>query len=258
MSDTPPPAPEVSPAEVQKKLGNDAFANKDFEKAISHYEAAIKMDASNPFYYSNLSACYASLKKWPESLAAALTCVSKDDKFVKGYLRLAAAQTELNQFDDAERTLRAALTLEPTNQLVGQQLKKLKEKKTGGTSVGQAKPKRQLDEQQRKELYELQEQTNSYSRDLRAVVARLNSLSREAAATDNTQTQLKEFPEDTKLYRGIGKAYVLQPRTTINNCLEQELNLIDKNYKDLQDRKEYLERRIQSNQSNLRDLTAGL
>jgi len=255
MADALPPAPAVSVGDVEKRLGNEAFAAKDFEKAIGHYEAAIKLDAENPFFYSNLSACYASLKKWPEALAAAVACVSKDDKFVKGYLRLAAAQTELNQYEDAERTLRAALTLDPTNALIGQQLKKLKEKKTG---VVAAKPKRQLDEQQRKELYELQEQTSSYTRDLRAVIARLNSLSREAAATDNTQNQLKEFPAPTKLYRGIGKAYVLQDRNVIDECLESEINIIDKNYKDLQDRKEYLERRIQSNQTNLRDLTAGL
>ena len=104
---------EEKPAEVQKKLGNEAFAKRDFDKAIEHYQAAIKLDDSNPFYYSNLSACYASLKKWQEAMEAALTCVSKDDKFVKGYLRLAKAQMELKNYDDAEKTLRAALALEP-------------------------------------------------------------------------------------------------------------------------------------------------
>ena len=138
---------------------------------------------------------------------------------------------------------------------MGKQLKILKEKKTGTVA---AKPKRVLDEAQRKELFELQEQTSSYARDLRAVVSRLNSLSREAAATDNTQTQIKEFSEQTALYRGIGKAYVQQERSVIDSALTEELNIIDKNYKDLQDRKEYLERRITSNQSNLRDLTVGL
>ena len=106
-------APTENPADTEKKLGNDAFAKKDFDKAISHYKAAIELDDSNPYYYSNLSACYISLKKWTEAMEAALTCVSKDDKFVKGYLRLAAAQTELKLYDDAEKTLKAALVLEP-------------------------------------------------------------------------------------------------------------------------------------------------
>jgi len=140
------------------------------------------------------------------------------------------------------------------NQLVGQQLKKLKEKKTG---IVAAKPKKQLDEAQKKEFMELQEQTGAYTRDLRAVVQRINSLSREAAAADNTQNQIKEFSDETALYRGIGKAYVLQDKNVIDECLTKELDLIDKNYKDLKDRKEYLERRITSNKSNLNDLMAG-
>jgi tetratricopeptide (TPR) repeat protein len=247
----------ITPANAEKNLGNDAFAKKDYTKAIEHYQKAIDLDENNPFYYSNLSACYASLKRWEEAMQAAMTCVSKDDKFVKGYLRLAAAQSELNKYDDAETTLRAALTLEPQNTLVGQQLKKLKEKKQAILAAA-AKPKRQLDEQQRKEIFELQEQTGSYQRDLRTVIQRINGLSREAAATDNTQKQMGELKDETELYRGIGKAYVLQSRSVIDDCLTRELDTIDKNYKDLKDRKEYLERRITSNQSNLKDLTVGL
>jgi len=106
-------APETTPADEQKKLGNDFFAKREYSKAIEHYGNAIKLDESNPFYYSNLSACFAALKKWPEAMEAAMSCVSKDDTFVKGYLRLAAAQTELKLYDEAETTLRAALTLEP-------------------------------------------------------------------------------------------------------------------------------------------------
>ncbi len=108
-----PPTPELSAADKAKTLGNEAFTRKEYEKAIGHYEEAIRLEASNPIFYSNISACHAALKNWPAALEQAIICVSKDDKFVKGYLRLAAAQTELKQYDDAERTLRAALTLEP-------------------------------------------------------------------------------------------------------------------------------------------------
>lgn len=115
MSDTPVDnAPvEISPADEQKKLGNACFAKREYSKAIEHYQNAIKLDDSNPFYYSNLSAAFAGQKKWQDAMEAAMTCVSKDDKFVKGYLKLATAQTELKLYDEAETTLRAALTLEP-------------------------------------------------------------------------------------------------------------------------------------------------
>jgi hypothetical protein len=79
----------------------------------------------------------------------------------------------LKQYDDAERTLKAALIMEPQNILVGKQLRLLRDKKAG---VVAQKPRKQLDEQQRKELQDLNEQTGSYTRDLRAVNARLGSL----------------------------------------------------------------------------------
>ena len=64
------------------------------------------------------SACHASLKDWQSAYDDALVSISKDPKFIKGYYRLASAQTELGKYDDAETTLRAALTLEPgTNSL---------------------------------------------------------------------------------------------------------------------------------------------
>ena len=62
------------------------------------------------FYFS---ACHAALKNWQGAYEDALASISKDPKFIKGYYRLASAQTEMQKFDDAETTLRAALTLEP-------------------------------------------------------------------------------------------------------------------------------------------------
>jgi hypothetical protein len=53
------------------------------------------------------------LKDWQHAYDDALLCISKDPKFIKGYYRLASAQTELGNFDDAETTLRAGLILEP-------------------------------------------------------------------------------------------------------------------------------------------------
>ena len=168
--------PEMSASEVEKKLGNEFFAKKEYDTAIGHYTKAISLEEdekATAVYYSNRSACYASKKDWDKALEDALNCVSKDEKFVKGYLRLAAAQTELKQYDDAERTLKAALIMEPQNILVGKQLRLLRDKKAG---VVAQKPRKQLDEQQRKELQDLNEQTGSYTRDLRAVNARLGSL----------------------------------------------------------------------------------
>jgi hypothetical protein len=40
-------------------------------------------------------------------------CLNKDEKFVKGYFRLATAQTELKLFDDAISSLEKGLLIDP-------------------------------------------------------------------------------------------------------------------------------------------------
>jgi tetratricopeptide (TPR) repeat protein len=95
-----------------RRLGNEAFLAKNYEQAITHYSNAIKLEPENAIFYSNrrleinllnhdstflISACYALLKKWQQSLEDAIVCLSKDSKSIKGYYRLAQAQIELGK-----------------------------------------------------------------------------------------------------------------------------------------------------------------
>ncbi len=105
---------------------------------------------------------------------------------------------------------------------------------------------------------ELQEQTNSYNRDLRSVRNKLTSLQREARVNAVTTHQIETLDPAVPLYRSVGKAFVLTGRTDIEGRLEREIAELTKSERDLADRQEYLERRIASNNNNLRDLTSGL
>ena len=49
----------------------------------------------------------------------------------------------------------------------------------------------------------------------------------------------------------------MSPRSVVENKLASELETLEKNKKDLTDRKEYLERRINSNKSNMIDIMGG-
>lgn len=103
---------------------------------------------------------------------------------------------------------------------------------------------------------ELQEQTNTYSRDLKNVSLRLSSLQRDSKLNQITQTQINTLDESIPLYRAVGKAFFFTPQDSIQNRLEKELETYKKNEKDLSDRMQYLERRITSNTQNLKDLVA--
>eukprot|EP01038_Epipyxis_sp_PR26KG_P007751 gene7751-10529_t len=247
-------------AEEVKKLGNDAFLAKNYTEAIKWYSTAIELDPEVAVYYSNRSACYASLKEWMKAYEDALICISKDSKFIKGYYRLSSSQIELGRYDEAETTLRAALTLEPSNEVLIKQYKTLQTKKAGSlkTIDSKVKVKKQLDESQMKELMELRDQTGAYSRDLSLVESKLSVAQKDSRINQVTTHHIQSLAESTPLYRSVGKAFVFTDKKSMEDRLDQEIQMLTKTQRDLTDRQEYLRRRILSNTENMKDLTGGM
>ncbi len=102
---------------------------------------------------------------------------------------------------------------------------------------------------------ELQEQWNSYNRDLRSVKIALNNTERESRLNAVTSNQIFPLDATIPLYRSVGKAFVLTSREKVESLLIKEKDDLEKAHKDLSDREEYLSRRMNSNMSNLKDLT---
>jgi len=163
----------------------------------------------------------------------------------------------MSKFDDAETTLRAALTLEPGNDVLMRQLRTLKAKKSAAVAskAGAGKGRKQLDEATMKEAMELQEQLGVYNRDLRGVRSALSSAQRDQRMNAVTSSQIETLAPSVSLYRSVGKAFVLTARSDVESRLEKEVAEIGKTQQDLTDREEYLTRRMASHQNNLKDLT---
>jgi len=70
-----------------------------------------------------------------------------------------------------------------------------------------------------------------------------------------TSSQVSNLEESTNTYLSIGKAYFQADKSRINDHLEVQKTSFAKTNQDLSDRKEYLERRIQSNVANMKELT---
>jgi chaperonin cofactor prefoldin len=71
-----------------------------------------------------------------------------------------------------------------------------------------------------------------------------------------TAQQIGSYAPTVPLYRAVGKGFLMAPRDEIEGHLEKEAEKLSKNQKDLEGRKEYLERRIASNRSNMADITS--
>ena len=75
-------------ADQFKQEGNQAFAAKDFGKAIELFTKAIEIsEQPNHVLFSNRSACYASSKDFVNALSDAKECVKINPTWAKGYNR---------------------------------------------------------------------------------------------------------------------------------------------------------------------------
>jgi len=105
--------PDMEKAAAAKEAGNKEFQAKNYKEAIVHFTEAIKHDASNHVFFSNRSACYASLEKYKEALEDGTECVRLKPDWPKGYTRKGLAEFFLRKFDESAETYKAGLKIAP-------------------------------------------------------------------------------------------------------------------------------------------------
>jgi small glutamine-rich tetratricopeptide repeat-containing protein alpha len=120
VSTNPPPvkfpsAEDKAKAEKLKQAGNAQMSSKSYDIAIESYTKAITLDASNPVYYSNRAAAYASKGDHSSAVSDAEKAIEVDPSFVKAYSRLGHAQYTLGDYTAAAAAFRRGLELDPSN-----------------------------------------------------------------------------------------------------------------------------------------------
>lgn len=81
-------AEDKANAEKLKAAGNTQMTAKSYDSAIDSYTKAIDLDASNPVYYSNRAAAYASKGDHASAVMDSEKAIEVDPTFVKAYSRL--------------------------------------------------------------------------------------------------------------------------------------------------------------------------
>ncbi|KAI8019953.1 Translocon at the outer membrane of chloroplasts 64 [Camellia lanceoleosa] len=102
-------------AEIAKEKGNQAFKDKQYQKAISSYTEAIKLSGNNATYYSNRAAAHLEIGSFLQAEADCTKAINLDKKNVKAYLRRGTAREMLGYYKEAIEDFSYALVLEPTN-----------------------------------------------------------------------------------------------------------------------------------------------
>lgn len=98
-------------AEEKKNSGNDEYKSKRYDAALRLYSEAIHLSPETPAYYGNRSACYMMLGDYRSGLNDAKTAIKIDDKFEKGYIRMAKCSLMLGDVVGTEQAIRNCLNL---------------------------------------------------------------------------------------------------------------------------------------------------
>ncbi|XP_015957330.1 translocon at the outer membrane of chloroplasts 64 [Arachis duranensis] len=102
-------------AEIAKEKGNQAYKDKQWQKAIGFYSEAIKLSGNNATYYSNRAQAYLEHGSYLQAEADCTKAINLDKKNVKAYFRRGTAREMLGFYKDAIDDFKYALVLEPTN-----------------------------------------------------------------------------------------------------------------------------------------------
>ncbi|CAN4086608.1 unnamed protein product [Withania somnifera] len=113
-------------AEMAKEKGNQAFKEKQWQKAIGFYTEAIKLNDNSATYFSNRAAAHLEMGNFLQAEADSSKAIDLDKKNVKAYLRRGTAREMLGYYKEAIEDFRYALVLEPTNKRASMSADRLK------------------------------------------------------------------------------------------------------------------------------------
>ncbi|RYR57122.1 hypothetical protein Ahy_A05g022854 isoform C [Arachis hypogaea] len=106
--------------------GNQAYKDKQWQKAIGFYSEAIKLSSDNATYYSNRAQAYLELGSYLQAESDCTKAISLDKKNVKAYFRRGRAREMLGYYTDAIDDFQHALVLEPTNKMASSAAERLR------------------------------------------------------------------------------------------------------------------------------------
>eukprot|EP01015_Nassula_variabilis_P004917 TRINITY_DN1348_c0_g1_i32.p1 TRINITY_DN1348_c0_g1~~TRINITY_DN1348_c0_g1_i32.p1 ORF type:complete len:467 (-),score=121.27 TRINITY_DN1348_c0_g1_i32:128-1528(-) len=131
------PQEKYEEAQKLKQEGNNAFKVGDYKKAKKFYDDALDYVESEIeteivkfklTLYLNISAAALKLKEYKVAIERASNCIEHEPSNVKAFFRRAQAYAEFSEYDNAIKDLQTALEVEPNNQDILNELRKIKEK----------------------------------------------------------------------------------------------------------------------------------
>lgn len=98
-----------------KQEGNQAYKNKEYQRAINCYTKAIHLHPNDSNFYSNRALSYFNLGQYPQCINDCDKAVQLNPSNVKAYKKKAQALAYQLKFTDAVQCMKAAAACEKDN-----------------------------------------------------------------------------------------------------------------------------------------------
>jgi len=261
-------------ADERKKVGNDKFEAGQYEDAIAEYTAGLEIDDTNHILYSNRAAANLALKRWEDARADSLKCIAIKETFTKAYLRLATAQKELGELDEAMVTVKKGIAMinaayagkrgvkkvgmndfvqlekEITALNRERQAEMLSSKSsssqiTGGGSAASNEKTQKLGQQHLTNRFHLMR--------CRQELEEKEMSKREKSVVVQALDQQLGNKTNPICYRAIGKGFILQQLPEIKENLERETKKVTEEIENLQKGAWHLKRNVDESQAALQE-----
>ena len=112
-----------------KNKGNNAYKNKDYDKAIQYYTKAIELNSAEPTYYTNRASVYISKEEYKNALRDCLAALEINPNHFRALIRGAKCYTLLGKLESAQELLFRAEKIQPNEATVMTEIKELSETK---------------------------------------------------------------------------------------------------------------------------------
>nr|XP_046266533.1 prefoldin subunit 1 isoform X1 [Scatophagus argus] len=111
-----------------------------------------------------------------------------------------------------------------------------------------------IDLELKKAFTELQAKMIDTQQKVKLADLQIDQLTRVQKHTQLTHAEITTLPDNTRLYEGVGRMFILQSKEEINNQLMDKQKTADEKIKELEQKKVYLERSVKEAEDNIREM----
>lgn len=250
-------------AEAFKKKGNERLKDNTksgAREALELFTSGLEVRCSDPVLnaqlYSNRAHVRLLLRQFVEAVDDCRKAIERDPKNIKAYWRAARASLQLDLCRNGIDFCEAGLEQAPGDADLQKLRAACAEKLAGQQQRRRAQEAAANRDFNADEAMAVQDKVTGLNEQLSRLKSTLSSKQRQRVRLELTQQTIESTPEDAKLYRGIGRCFLLGERQEMLDEMKGTMNNIDEELPKMQKASQELEKRKDDAEKELREMIA--